>query len=227
MEYRDIERIFYRDGYRLAHRHLEKGVVAELMSAAIRELYQAVDGLLEAFIQRTAAEMKPAACRKGCSWCCHQAVFAVTHEFLFLQDFISENTSREERKEFYQKAGAKATLTREKSLNEQLLYKSPCPFLHHGVCRIYEARPMACRIYLSSSEAACKREYENPADEQQFPDLFDFPLKAGRMLNQGFVAYLKQSGLHVSEWPLEQGYTGMVSMGQTMAGWISGGPSSL
>jgi hypothetical protein len=57
-------------------------------------------------------------------------------------------------------------------------------------------------------------------DSTRFPDLFEFPLRAGRMLNQGFVAYLKQSGLQTAELPLEQGYLHMEEHGQTLAGWI-------
>jgi len=227
MEYREIERIFYRDGYRLAHQHLGEGFDAAGLMTAIGELYTEVDGLLEAFLHRTASEGRPAECRKGCEWCCHQAVFAVTHEFLYIREYLARNTTEAERKEIFRRAGSKASLTKVKSMEEQLRFRAPCPFLKQGACGIYEARPMACRIYLSSSEAACRRDFENPADEKQFPDLFEFPLRAGRMLNQGFVAFLKQSGLRTSELPLEQGYTTMISLGQTMDGWISEASSSL
>ena len=83
---------------------------------------------------------------------------------------------------------------------------------------------MACRIYLSSSEKACRAEFENPANDRNIPELFEFPLQAGRMLNEGFVAYLKQRGFKGSELPLEQGYSTMVTLGQTMEDWIEQGP---
>jgi hypothetical protein len=41
------------------------------------------------------------------------------------------------------------------------------------------------------------------------------------MLNEGFVAYLKQSGLKTTELPLEHGYLHMAEQGQTMTGWIN------
>jgi len=53
-----------------------------------------------------------------------------------------------------------------------------------------------------------------------FPDLFEFPLRSGRMLNQGFVAYLKQVGFQSSELPIEQGYSSLVTLGQTLEEWI-------
>ena len=85
---------------------------------------------------------------------------------------------------------------------------------------------MACRIYLSSSLRSCKREHDQPGNQESISDLFEFPLLAGRMLNEGFVAYLKQSGLPSSELPIEQGYSSMLSMGQTMEDWIEGSSTS-
>ncbi len=70
---------------------------------------------------------------------------------------------------------------------------------------------MACRIYLSYSEKACRRE---------LPELFEFPLHAGRMLNEGFVAWLKQNGMQSTELPLEQGYASIVTLGQDFGSWI-------
>ena len=58
------------------------------------------------------------------------------------------------------------------------------------------------------------------------PELFEFPLLAGRMLNEGFVACLKLLGLRTSELPLEQGYASVVRLDQTMEGWIGGRSAS-
>jgi Fe-S-cluster containining protein len=226
MEYREIERIFYRDGYRLAHEHLGERFDATNLSEAIRQLYLSVDELLDAFLGRTAAEGKPAACRKGCAWCCHQAVFAVTHEFLYLRQFVDNHSEGSGQQRFIEMSRAKSDHTMMKYQEEQLTFRFPCPFLLEGACSVYEARPMACRIYLSSSASACRREHEDPGDEHHFPDLYEFPLRAGRMFNQGFVAYLKQSGLHSSELPVEQGYVSMVETGLTIEEWIGERTSS-
>lgn len=221
MDAKEINRIFYRDGYQLAHAHLQEGMVAEKLQQAIMQLYDAVDGLLESFLNRTTQEGKPADCRKGCSWCCHQAVFAVTHEVLYLLAYLQERCSEEERRRFLDHANNKSKITAPKSVEGVLKNRQPCPFLDQGICSVYEARPMACRIYLSSSEPACKKDHEHPGDEQQFPELFEFPLRAGRMLNEGFVAYLKQHGLRVNELPIEQGVSYTAAKGMTFEGWIS------
>ena len=220
MDAKEINRIFYRDGYQLAHAHLSEGLSVEGITSAVSQLYASVDGLLEAFLNRAAEEGRPAHCRRGCSWCCHQAVFAVTHEFLFLREFLTAHSGEKEASEYLARAKKKSGITTPKSFHELLRFRSPCPFLEGGICSVYKARPMACRIYLSSSEAECRQAHDDPGDEEHFPGLFEFPLQAGRMLNEGFVAYLKQHGLKSTELPLEQGFAGMMKAGTTMEGWL-------
>jgi len=223
MDYKQVDRIFYRDGYRLAYNSLEGGITPANLIRAIGQLYISIEDLLEAFLRRSKAEGKPAICRKGCSWCCHQSVFAVTHEFLYIKDHIQNHISGETGYKFMERARKRSHLTINRSLSEQLKLREPCPFLEEGSCLIYHVRPMACRIYLSSSEKACRKEYEQPANEKNIPDLFEFPLRAGRMLNQGFVAFLKQAGLQSAEFTMEQGYTSMVDTDQTFQTWIRTG----
>ncbi len=221
MDQKEIDRIFYRDGYRLAHHHLDKGITTGKLKEAIGQLFQSVDDLLEAFLQRSAKEGTPSDCRQGCSWCCHQEVFAVTHEFLYLNEYVNQHLSWEARNRILEKAREKVGLTMNKSVEEQLQVRAACPFLDSGSCMAYDARPMACRIYLSSSALSCKKEHDHPDNNKYNPDLFEFPLKAGRMLNEGFVACLKQMGLQVAELPIEQGYSSLVTVGQTMEDWVN------
>lgn len=221
MESKEIRKIFYRDGYRLAHEYLDQELSAGQFTEAIRALYSAIDQLLEAFLQRADAENQPISCKKGCAWCCHQEVFAITHEFLYLHEYVKSHLSEAERKRVLERAREKVKLTMNKALEEQLKIRSACPFLDSGSCMVYEARPMACRIYLSASESSCRKEHDHPNDRRNFPGLFEFPLLAGRMMNEGFVAWLKQAGLQVSELPIEQGYVSMLTLGQCMKEWIS------
>ena len=220
MESKEIRRIFYRDGYWLAFSHLEKELSAANLKKAIGELYKAVDDLLNSFLERSAADGKPAACKEGCSWCCYQEVFAVTHEFLYLNDFVLQHLSEKQREEVLERARDKVRLTKTLPVEEQLKVRAACPFLEDGSCLIYKARPMACRIFLSSSVSSCKRDHDRPTNGTYVPELFEFPLLTGRMLNEGFVAYLKQVDIRSSELPVEQGYSSMVTMGQTMKEWI-------
>lgn len=220
MELKEIRRIFYRDGYRLAHQHLDQEITAANLSRAITQLHLSVDELIDSFLERSATDGARADCKKGCNWCCHQEVFAVTHEFLYLNEYVLQHLSVEEREAILARAREKVLLSMDKPLEEQLKIRSACPFLKEGSCMVYESRPMGCRIYLSSSAPSCKIEFEQPENKKSNPELYEFPLIAGRMLNEGFVAYLKQVGLQSSELPLEQGYSSMITLGLTMESWI-------
>ena len=50
---------------------------------------------------------------------------------------------------------------------------------------------MACRIYLSTDVKTCHEFYKNPDNIENYPALLDFPMKAGKMMNEGFKAALK------------------------------------
>jgi Fe-S-cluster containining protein len=226
MDSKEIRRIFYRDGYRLAHAFLDQDLSAEHLKAAINRLYQSVDELLDSFLERTASDGAPTACKKGCAWCCYQGVFAVSHEFLYLQDHARQHLTEQQRQQVLERARDKSRHTLNKPVEELLQVRMACPFLEKGSCMVYAARPMACRIYLSSSVPSCKKDHDRPTNGKNIPELFEFPLLAGRMLNEGFVAYLKQSGIRSAELPLEQGYSSMVTMGQTMDDWMKGGAST-
>lgn len=221
MDQKEIDKIFYRDGYRMAQSYLDQELSSVQMGEAIKALYSAVDELLEAFLQRAGAEGQPVSCNLGCAWCCYQEVFAITHEFLYLNEYVNKSLSEADRISVLERAREKVKISMNLTVEEQLKVRSACPFLDSGTCMVYEARPMACRIYLSASEPSCRKEHDHPSDKRSFPGLFDFPLRAGRMMNEGFVAWLKKAGLQVSELPIEQGYSSMLNFGQTMKEWVN------
>ncbi len=220
MDQQEIDKIFYRDGYRMAQRYLDQELSPVQMGEAIKALYVAIDELLAAFLLRASEEGQPVSCKEGCAWCCHQEVFAITHEFLYLNDYMHTHLSEDDRNAVLERAREKGKISMNLSVEEQLKLRSACPFLDSDSCMVYEARPMACRIYLSASEPSCRKEHDHPSDKRSFPGLFDFPLRAGRMMNEGFVAWLKKAGLQESELPIEQGYSSMVTLGQGMKEWI-------
>jgi hypothetical protein len=71
----------------------------------------------------------------------------------------------------------------------------------------YPARPMACRIYLSMSVDSCRLYYEEPDKDENYARLFEFPLQAGRMMNEGFTHALKTAGRNSAEFRIEEGLT--------------------
>ena len=119
MDQKEIGKIFYRDGYRMANQHLGDGITADKLRGAIKTLYESVDGLLETFLQRAGSDGKPCHCKKGCAFCCHQPVFAVSHEMLFLKDYITQRVPSIKQKDFIDRSREKSLLTLNKPLEEQ------------------------------------------------------------------------------------------------------------
>ncbi|MEZ5073052.1 MAG: hypothetical protein R2751_19420 [Bacteroidales bacterium] len=74
-------------------------------------------------------------------------------------------------------------------------------------------------IYLSSSESACRTSF-GTGTARIFPSC-SLPLLAGRMMNQGFAAWLKQVGLATAEMTLAEGYASLEDVPQDLAGWMA------
>ncbi len=184
--------------------------------------YASIDGLLDSFCRRCARENLPVACRKGCSWCCHQAVLASHHEILVIQQYLQDEVPTDVKEGMRDRALEKHKATRGMSAMEFLHYLHACPFLQDGSCAIYPARPMACRCYLSSSVKSCRDQYDNPTDRTRIAALYDFPLKAGRGMNEGIRSALMEAELQPSEWLLETFTVGVFNDEGITDEWLAG-----
>lgn len=204
-QFSENDRIFYSDGYQLVQTAITKGLTNQSLFEAIEQLYRSIDGLNDSIIALAERQNINVACFKGCHWCCHQAVFANSYELHYLSEKIKEQFKVRQITEIINKATEKHNYTAKLTEEQILKYKSPCPLLVDGSCSIYLARPMACRIYLSTKLETCIEFYHSPENEDNFPALIDFPLRAGRMLNEGFRAALKEYGIETAEFRLEQG----------------------
>lgn len=200
----NIEKAFYSDGYKLGMKAASSGRDRILFSSTIQEMYTAIDELIKSLFVFAQQQEQPIDCKKGCEWCCHQPVFAMDYELDFFSQFIRLNFSAEQQNEIKARAKEKNEALSLCSKDDLLNAKRPCPLLQNGVCIAYQARPMACRIYLSSDVNTCLEFYQKPDDPQNFPALLDFPMRAGRMMNEGFKAALKTNGVIAKEFRIEE-----------------------
>lgn len=193
-----FDEAFFKDGYNLCDVYLSSGFTKENLFAAQKQLYKVIDELIDSFLDRTEKEDNPTECKKGCSFCCHQTVLASPYELFYLVDFVQKKFRKDALDIIIERAENKKTKTEKLKMNKLLNYKQPCPLLHPagGFCRAYKVRPMACRIYLSSSVKSCKDDLANPNDDTIFPQLYDMPLRAGRMMNEGFQARIRKGREH-------------------------------
>ena len=202
---KELEQQFHADGYRMGMYATEGGLLNEGLYDGVRAMYALVDEVIDAFTKYAEQHQKAPDCKKGCSWCCFQPVFVNSYELDTLNKYIGGKFPEEEQTAIYGKAIGKYSKT--KALKgEQLLHsKHACPLLQNGMCSVYEMRPVACRIYLSTNVHTCKQFYSNPSGAESIPELLDLPMRLGRMINEGFGAALKANGVNVKELRIEEG----------------------
>lgn len=201
----DNDKVFFNDGLNLALAADQDGISKKSILQTTRQAQDAIDGLVEALSVEAKRHNVTLDCKKGCSWCCHQPIFATSHEMHFMWEFMKLNFSEEDRQQVVQTAFDNYQKRGRMNEDELLADKLPCPLLKNGSCGVYPARPLTCRIYLSMSEPSCKTFFDQPKNKNSFPQLFEFPLQAGRMLNEGLNSGLNESGLNSREMLLEEG----------------------
>jgi Fe-S-cluster containining protein len=100
----------------------------------------------------------PAACCKGCNFCCHLPVEATVPEVLVIAEQLKRTfqpsgvEDLRKRMDEYQ-----ASVARHPSGKGLAL----CPLNVDGACSIYEVRPTVCRSFNSTDAAACERALAN------------------------------------------------------------------
>jgi Fe-S-cluster containining protein len=207
IDLKELEKQFHADGYRIGMTAVNTGFSNEALFAAVKNLHQMVDEMVDSFSEFAERQNQKPACKKGCHWCCHQPVFALEYELDYLCGFISKNFNAEIQKQIASRAAEKRKRLENLSDESLLNSKFPCPLLDQGICMAYAARPIACRIYLSANLESCLKFYRNPEDENSVPALLQLPMRLGRMMNEGFKAALKTSGMKVEEFRIEEKLT--------------------
>jgi|GEM_PF-309752 Fe-S-cluster containining protein len=217
-----IDPIFFRDGYLLAGAIMGHELSGKSLLFLTRKLYSEINSLTDSFIGRCRLENRRVDCRQGCSFCCHQAVLIVPHEAFYMEHYMRESIGEGLRGKITERIREKDRVTCLMKVQEFLHYKAPCPFLEDDCCTIYPARPMACRIYLSEDSHSCEYEFSHPSDRDYFPGLYEFPLHAGRMMNEGICAWLQEKKIYTTEWQLESSMNTILNTDDCLGKWLGG-----
>jgi Fe-S-cluster containining protein len=103
------------------------------------------------------------ACRKGCSWCCHQSVSVTWPELLNVVSYLQQNLKFTQLEALKKKSKEKADKILEKmNIKANVAFhKVPCLFLEGNICTIHSVRPLQCRGGFSEKEDYCKSLLEN------------------------------------------------------------------
>jgi Fe-S-cluster containining protein len=217
MEY---ERVFYHDGYELASEKLNSLPVRQAIIEIQNSAYASIDGLIDSFCKRCTREGLGLDCTEGCSWCCSQAVLASTHEVLYMFSWMEKELSPEKLEQIRKKAEKRHRYTSSMKVWEFLHFIHPCPFLENGICMVYPVRPVACRIYLSSDLESCMAQYNSPNDSKIMARLYEFPLRAGRLINEGIRRALAEKGIVTAEWLIESFICQVLDDRNILTRWI-------
>ena len=141
----------------------------ELVEAAYTRAAAIADGA-----EARASTAHAVACRKGCSWCCHQNVRASAAEVFHLAHWLRAHLSAEELDALAKHARETASRLRGMAQPERARARIACAVLDPatGACRAHAARPMLCRGQLSVSAATCQEAVESPGTHH-FEPLLD------------------------------------------------------
>jgi Fe-S-cluster containining protein len=201
---KSIEKAFYSDGYKLGMKVAMSNNKKEVLFESVSEMYAAIDGLIDTLTVFAENNSQRIDCKKGCEWCCHQPVFALDYELEYLNEFIQNNFDDQVKIQIAERAEQKKQKLGLLNETDLLNAKSPCALLQNGACIAYSARPMACRIYLSSDVNSCLKFYHHPEDKSNYPALLNLTLRCGQMMNEGFKAALKTNGKITKEFRIEE-----------------------
>lgn len=204
-KFNQLEKQFYSDGFRLGMRGTNTTTDNSFLLSAVHEMYSVIDEFIDSLLEFARANNQKTDCKRGCSWCCYQPVFALNYEIETLNDFIKKEFDGQTRSEIHKKANSKQHKLQNLEGGKLLNSKFPCPLLKEGYCLAYKARPMACRIYLSSSLETCLKFFNEPEDKENYPALLQFPMRIGRLMNEGFKSALKSQGIVADEFRIEEG----------------------
>lgn len=199
------EIIFFETGKKISQSAIIKGLTNNTLFEAIKELLTTIDDFNNSVLELAKVQNINIACKNVCEWCCHQAVYANSYELHYLSEYLKSNFSEVELNAIRSKVKLKLDKTNQLTEDENLIFKYPCPLLKEGSCIAYKARPVACRIYLSKNLESCLKFYKNPENVNYYPELLDFPLTAGRLMNEGFMSALFEDGIDTIEFRIEEG----------------------
>jgi hypothetical protein len=118
-----------------------------------------------------ASSPPPLACSKGCDPCCHGYVSVLGGEVFRILRYLARQPP-ERRQAFLDRVAAADARTRGRSPEERARDRVPCPLLENGACGVYEARPLACRAFVSLDAAACRRHFAGLGGTMPFPSAF-------------------------------------------------------
>jgi Fe-S-cluster containining protein len=137
----------------------------------IRQVMDAAAGML-ASVALTCESPTPD-CAGGCSFCCHSRIHVTPLEAVLLCAHIRDCFSPDETHRLKTRIRDNLVQTRGQCLAQRVAIKdqTPCIFLDHHVCMVYDQRPFICRTWNSLDRRACETAFVSGDHEAEIPCL--------------------------------------------------------
>lgn len=134
------------------------------------EQLRAVYARLGQYLQAVGPPVRPLACSKGCSMCCHYRVLVRAQEAFLLAQWLRQAPA-DVQEPILQRLRDVARQVSRMSADEHVKTNIACPFLDagSGTCQAYEARPLACRRHHSLDVRPCEVTFEDSSAQDQCP----------------------------------------------------------
>lgn len=149
-------------------RRASEGVERQPTGAAVARLMKSVAAELDQKISAYQAihEGEPLACRKGCSWCCHELVVTTPIEILSIHHIVMTTFDESQKQALLERLSDYDEKMRNKYDQPPTFVRAACSFLVDSECTIYENRPFGCRGANSTDADLCRMWAESPGDGQ-------------------------------------------------------------
>ena len=112
-------------------------------------------------------------CASGCSFCCHSRIHVTPLEAILISAHIQTNFSPDEQRHLKTRIRANLAHTRGQSLVQRVAIKdqTPCIFLDHHACMVYDQRPFICRTWNSLDRRDCEAAFVSGNHDAEIPCL--------------------------------------------------------
>ena len=112
-------------------------------------------------------------CASGCSFCCHSRIHVIPLEAVVICNHVQKHFSLEAVQGLKNRIRINLTHTRGRSLAQRVAVKdqTPCIFLDHHACSIYDQRPIICRTWNSLNRQDCEAAFISGNKNAEIPCL--------------------------------------------------------
>ncbi len=172
----------------------------------------------------TPAGPAPAACSKGCWYCCHTIIVLTAPEAFYLAEHIEATRDAAGLAAVKRSVTAADAVTRGKRGEERWGRGPPCPLLdiEEGACSVYEGRPLACRGAYSSSLASCKKAFAERAANPRSLGSEPFIYQNSDIVIRALAIGLKSTGRSLYRLEMNAALTAIWSTPNAFDAWLGG-----